>query len=171
MVGFLLLRLHQIHTAPGYLPFSPASLQTQTGPTPCQDTHPTATPLDPWPLGSLAPERARTQPREGSTACWDTCPTQPTTLQALLSSSYTWDNWTPTPWTLHPPGPAGLQLCVEWLEPHPTGSGNTLAWDSYIHQPTRNPAPWAEPAPATVFPDNHSTRLPIGPPLEGSKHA
>jgi hypothetical protein len=37
---------------------------------------------------------------------------------------------------------------VERLEPCLTGTGTILVQNSHTHQPARNPAPWAELAPA-----------------------
>jgi hypothetical protein len=54
----------------------------------------------------------------------------------------------PRPLDSRPSGHAGIKLHVEWLEPHPAGTGTSLVWDSHIHQPARNSAPWVEPAPA-----------------------
>jgi hypothetical protein len=71
-----------------------------------------------------------------------------------------------SPQVHHPTGPAEPQLCVGWLDPHPSdfpcpsdtagfqlheeqlephtaGTGTSLAWDSRIHQPA-NPTPWVE---------------------------
>jgi hypothetical protein len=82
-------------------------------------------------------------------------PVTPSTPQALLDPSPMWDNQSHTP-----------------LGSSPLGPGTSLAWDNHIIQSTRIPAPQVEQGPScTCFPDNCSTRLPLGPPLEGSKHA
>jgi hypothetical protein len=69
----------------------------------------------------------------------------------------------PLPLGLLPSRPAGLQLWEERLEPRPAGTGTSLAQDSHIHQPARNPTLQAEPAPALQVPSQGT--------LEGSDPA
>jgi hypothetical protein len=118
-----------------------------SGPTQCWNTCPSVP--YPGPLRSPPPVCARPQPGAGPIACQDASP--------LLQAH-------------HPSGPAEPQLgrtigppllgfpvpmkpCLAAapcgkLEPHPSGTGISLALDSHIHQPARNPAAGAEPAPA-----------------------
>jgi hypothetical protein len=146
--GLLPLGPRQIQPPPWYWALSHASLKPLTWHTPYQI--PT-----PRPCCQIHNHRDPRHP-----AMLDPS-SEPTTIQALLSPSYTWDDRTPVPRTLHSLGPAGLQLCVEWLEPHPAGTDTSLAWDSRIHQFTRNPAHWVELAPAlqafqiTTLPGSH----------------
>jgi hypothetical protein len=93
---------HQTHTRRDTC--CSAMLASSSRSTPHRNTHPSATLLDPQPLGSPLTVHARPQPRAGPTGHRDTCPPPPklTTLQALLSPSYVWDDCTP-PVGLPPP--------------------------------------------------------------------
>jgi hypothetical protein len=95
-VGSQPLRLRWIHTPLGYQPLSRTGLQSRTGHTPRQDPCPSAMLPDPRPPGFLPPICTGPQPRAGPTAHLATQTPEPTALQALLSPSYVWNNWSPT---------------------------------------------------------------------------
>jgi hypothetical protein len=99
-------------------------------------------------------------------------PPKLTTLQALLSPSYTWNDRTTNPWTY-------LSIRPCWAPAMCGMTGAPPCWER--HQPSvRQPHPIAcqEPCPSgragtssSGFRDNHSIRLLLGLQLEGSKHA
>jgi hypothetical protein len=126
-------------------------------PTPCQNTCPSAMPLDPQPLGSPLPVHAWPQLK----ACWDTLLSLPSPL--LFRPCWTPATCGKTGPPHHPSGPAWLQLHVEWLELCPARTGTIQVWDSHIHQSVRSPIHWAEPASVlqasqiTTPPGSHST--------------
>jgi hypothetical protein len=146
MAGSPPLQLLGFHESLGYLPLSHTDLQPwdphYTGiPTPC---HWIYHHWDPHHLSALDPSPKPVLQLAGI----PTPHPESTTLQALLSPSYVWDDQIPAPLTSRPSGPAWLQLHMEWLESLPTGMGTRLMRDSHIHQPARKLAPWVEIAPA-----------------------
>jgi hypothetical protein len=107
-----------------------------SGPTPCWvPHHPLATPLDLRSPGSPPP--VRTGPQHGvqsHSSPGYPPPLEPTTLQALLSPSYAWDDRTPTTRT---PPPIRPSVWKNWSPAH---------WDK--HQPgVRQPHPPAHQEP------------------------
>jgi hypothetical protein len=127
----------------GYPPLNHAGFQP-SGPTPCWNTHPLAMLPHPWPPGSPPPVHTEPQPRPSSQGLPGYPPTEPTALQTLLSPSYMWDNWTPTPWT-SPTHQALLGSSSMWnnwsralLGPAPSWRGSAA---STAYQ---EPYPWSE---------------------------
>jgi hypothetical protein len=94
-------------------------------------------------LRSPLPVCARSQPRTCPTAYQETCPSSQAHYPSSSAEPQPHELTRPPP---HPSGPACLQLHMERLKSHLTGTGTSLVQDSCIHQPARNPAPWVEPA-------------------------
>jgi hypothetical protein len=118
---------HQTHTTRGYPSLSYAGGSMTTGiPMTCR---------------RQTPARSQSHSYQGNPH------PEPTALQALLSSSNHMGWLDPCPLDSRPSSPAGLQLHVEQLEPHHSGTGTSLALDIRIHQPARNSAPQVEMAP------------------------
>jgi hypothetical protein len=142
------------------------------GPTTCRDIHPLAVLLDPRPPGSPSPSTLDPS--------LEPVP-QLSRIPALHPPNY-------------PSGPAEPQATRGMTGHLPLGlppirscsapalcgmTGAPPNWDRHqpgvrqLHPPVhQEPCPSGRASPSsTVFPHNHSTRLPLRPPLEGSKHA